>query len=167
MTDSEFHAWLEGEFRPAFRDVDAWLNKLGEDGMNKTLKWWWRTLRCLSLEEATEATRTLFEQDQRTPSFSKIPAALRAIALRLRGEAASRPQRHWTVDGEETFACATCQDDGRVICRATPPPDHPFPDYPYTAAYACTCQAGEKWKGRKFPLASYNPNRHVLAGGES
>ena len=96
MTRPEFDQWLD-DFRAAFRDVDAWLSKMGAEEMAKTLGWWWRTLRTLSVDDAATATLRLYEQDQRMPSFSKLPAAVRAIALRARGETQSRPARHFTA----------------------------------------------------------------------
>ena len=143
MTSDEFSEWLI-DFRAGFRDVDAWLSKFGSEETEKTLRWWFKVLRSLTLEEASQAAFDLYQQEGKLPPFSKLPAAIKAVARR-RHYQHKREETPTYIDGEQVFRCHKCQDDGRVVHRIKVPADHPFPNFPYRAAFACDCDAGTLW----------------------
>src|SRR5690242_2439287 len=113
MTPSEYDEW-ERHHKVAFPGFGEWLSKQDEE----TSYVWAQALRDVPLEQAKAATLLLVSGDEREPEgFSKTPAVIRGIALRLlREKNRDRSARRYVIDGQPTIACLGCQDVGvRIV----------------------------------------------------
>lgn len=168
MTEAEFRRWFQ-RHTAAFPGLRSWLAKMpptGNDGLagqSEILQNWATVLRDVDFLDAMAATEALARGDEEEPgAYDRHPSAVRAIARRLAAQRI-RSRRPLIVDGEETYACLRCQDTGLVTIY------HPrtlalarrgelTPGRLYTAAAACTCEAGR----RHAWLMRYSPDRDIL-----
>jgi hypothetical protein len=112
MTNEEFNEWLR-HHTAAFPGMAAWLNKLPQK--RDTLAAWEYALRAVDLDAAKRATDLMLSGEEAQPAgWGSYPAAIRAIAMRLCGERRQYSQPR-TIDGQPTYECAHCQDEGWVM----------------------------------------------------
>lgn len=169
MTSDEFTEWLNYHCG-AFTNLRDWLNKMGRDQTEETLRHWRRTLSGATLEHAKAATEALFSGDEAEPkSRDKIPAAVAAIARKLkRAWNEANERRTWRPTGEETVKCPGCLDVGWRICwHPATMEDCAAGKFPgdgmsiegtgYTCAVPCTCEAGDN--GARRLKYRFSPDR--------
>lgn len=121
MTQDEFQRWFR-HHAANFTGLVAWLGKIpktADPGMPNQLDVttaWYRQLAFLDINLAIAASDELASSpEQFQPrSFDRHPAAMLAIAKRLRRDQTPEHRGPHYVDGHETFKCAICQDKGTV-----------------------------------------------------
>lgn len=174
MTDPEFIEWLEYHLG-AFTHLRDWVARMDREQKEETLRHWKRALSRTDLDDAKAATGKLFDGEESEPkSRDKIPAAVAAIARRIRGDDASEPR--WQMRDPETVGCLTCNDVGMVICwdpatmQAVVDGKFPSTRRPksmessaYTCAVPCSCRQGDR-TGRRIK-ARYDPRRWCVLEG--
>lgn len=159
MIETEFtRRWLP-HHTAQFTGILSWLGKVpkvaapGMPSQADVLKAWYRQLSRLDMEDAIAASDELAHspEDLQPRSFDRHPAAILAIARRLRRDRGAETHRPQYVDGRETFRCTTCQDTGAIVVW------HPRTvadmkagrfqrGRSYTCSKACTCEAGNKYR---------------------
>jgi hypothetical protein len=156
MTDHEFAEWFEYH-SAAFTGIPEWLAK--RPSPKPTLDRWCGVLRNVNLFDAKLATDRLFAQEDQPRGFDRHPAAVAAITRKNREPEAFQPRR--IIDGQESFRCLLCEDDGRLTCwhpeqikhyRSTGKLSERLPN---TCSMSCTCAAGEQHHG----YGKYNPRQ--------
>ncbi len=168
MTQDEFQHWFR-HHAANFTGLMTWLGKIpktADPGMPNQLDVttaWYRQLASLDVAVAIAASDELAgSPEQFQPrSFDRHPAAIFAIAKRLRRDSEPQHQGPRYVDGRETFRCAVCQDTGAVVVW------HPRTiaavrastfewKYAYETAVPCSCDAarGTGW----MKCAPYDAN---------
>jgi len=163
MTRDEFNDWFLYH-AACFTGIHTWLRKVpgkpreGQPGRADVLAAWARALSRTDLDDAKAATDKLFEGAEEPPrSYEKHPAAVAAIARKIRGKRGDDSSGPRYIDGHETFHCTRCQDDGRVFCwhtlsmkaaadklRGASKKLSPI----YSCVVACDCQRGEYYQAQ-------------------
>jgi hypothetical protein len=153
MSETEFDIWV-AYHTTAFPAVARWI---GEN--ESTIPFWQRTLADTDLVTAKQATDAMHSGDLEQPrAYQDHPQRVRRWvrdAVRAH-EKLAKTRR--TIDGDQTFECAMCEDRGTVqvfhpmtakdICR-----DEDFADVRWrTCVVACTCEVGQvQQRERKLP----------------
>lgn len=84
MTRDEFDSWLEVH-TACFPGVDDWLRKMPGHKQVGTLTEWFRVLQRTPLDDATRASRAIYDDGNLEPrGFGKHPIAVRNLAAKYR-----------------------------------------------------------------------------------
>ncbi len=159
MNAIEFDDWFV--FHAArFTGLHSWLSKLpanpppGMPGRKDVLDAWREALANVGLADAKRATERLFAGEEEKPaSYDDHPRAIVRIAGRLHAEHYGSRRRY--VDGQETYDCPLCEDEGVVWCwhpdaikavagltNANTGSPHAL-IAPYKTCVCCTCRRGD------------------------
>ncbi len=186
MNKTEFSEWLK--YHDArFSGLLAFFRKC--EDTEATKRAWWEELQRVTLEEAQNASRALFDGDH-PAMWRQHPQAIRALVRASRGTSASPARRTNWLNGQPVYRCQLCQDSGAVAIynpndvaataagvvsakrqrfvddAAKHGKTIRVPMLPVSAA--CNCSAGDgfssKWRN---PPARYNPDVHVLWGNDT
>ena len=126
------------------------------------LKQWYCTLRDVDLDKAKAASDAMHKGDIEEPrGWDRHPTAIRKHAIQNQDAKSYQPFR---VDGERTYRCAACQDEGWIFCW------HPatvakvrksaeFKQPLYDCVAPCTCERGEFRKRCFADAMVYHPDR--------
>lgn len=171
MTDEEFSRWLQ-HHQAAYPSLSDWLARVTRqtDGEATTtpeaiMACWANILADVPYDAAIAATDAMARGDEEEPrGYDRHPAAIRAMARRIAARRATMHTRPIRIDGQETYACPRCLDSGVVTIY------HPrtiaaarrgmlTPGTVYTAAAACSCQAGRRWDGY---IGRYDRAEHLV-----
>lgn len=167
MTEREFNDEFWAYHCGNFPGLRTWLADKVPEGEHRTV-WnaWARQLRYADLEDAKAASDEIAAME-RSPVYEKHPRTIAIFACRRRTERErKRPAGARMVDGQETFRCLTCRDDGIVEVwsrismhfaapdRIPRPPNTTAPEGArlgdrftvYKKMVRCTCEAAEKWR---------------------
>jgi hypothetical protein len=140
-----------------FPAVNVWLGKFGEAEAVKIASEWFRLLRRCDLDDCVRASRLMFSDEENQPrGHSQHPTAVARLARSYRRErehaAAQQERWHAPVDGEPTFACLDCRDEGTIDVFHP----HTAEDLQrvadgeriivYTTSRACPCKAGDQYR---------------------
>lgn len=110
MQLQEFEAWVAGHVA-AFGGLKTWLRDNPECAAA-----WRECLADVPLADAKEATRLLNVGEEEAPrGYGDHARAVRRIALRLALDRRPETPRPCYVDGQRTYRCPTCLDDGVVL----------------------------------------------------
>ncbi len=175
LKPNEFKSWWSSH-RQSFPEVNEWLSKIPENDRQGAMLSRQRAMEDISLEDAEAATIAMLRGDLKKPfSCSDHPAAIISYARQLRNRVEhSEPVRRWQ-DGEETYRCPICRDDGvlsvwsedtmfasvgrgGLLSRLgkSPRPSAML----ITMAVVCTCQAGDVYD--KSVKIRYNERIHMI-----
>ena len=137
MTPDEYDAWFD-HHRACFPRIEKWFGDIPVQIRPATEAAWLKVLSRTSLQDAKDASDEFFAGgDIATRYFDRHPQAIAAIARRLK---AARLSARRYVDGQKTFRCLRCEDDGRIWERE-------YFD-------ACDCEAGEPYIRSGYPRAA-------------
>ena len=156
MTHDEFDKWLKVH-GACFTGITSWLNKMDGSDRAGVLSEWFRILSSTPVDDAVAASRAMAaDEDKRPKAFDYHPGRVRKVALsyKIDRDHESIRQSPWRppVDGEPTFACLECRDEGLIPCF------HPKTVaelkrandneriIEYTISRACTCRAGDEYE---------------------
>ncbi len=161
MTRTEFDRWFIYH-QEHFPGMAAWLGRMEVHIQDGHMNVWFKALRNVNPEHAHDASDKMFDDVENDPhSYERHPQAIARIASGLKAATAPPPRQY--VDGEETYKCLLCQDDGRVIVWDNVSTAVAGGKMLYQAAAACTCVAGDYFVERaKTPMVRYNPKRMQL-----
>jgi len=153
MTWDEFRNDWYPEHVACFTGIPAWMAKLekASDGpaTRDVMKRWYGVLRDVELDDAKRASHRMHAGEFDEPKgFDRHPAAIRkACGVSRRNAEANKPR--YDADGNRTYACLLCLDDGLVRCwhpatvaDAAKTGSVPFPAY--SCVLRCTCNAGDQ-----------------------
>jgi len=156
LTREEFDAWIEVH-TACYTGVEDWLSKMSKSKRAGVLAEWFRILRKVPVDDAIRASRAMHEDENLEPKgHGKHPVAVRRIASRYQTQrnraSAERAQWRAPIDGQRTFICLECRDEGTIDVF------HPAmiseleqaqPDERVTVAVtvrACPCKAGDRYR---------------------
>ncbi len=156
MTRDEFDNWLDGVHAGCFPGVAGWLRKMDASERAAVLAEWFNVLRFHPLPECEQASRELWNQESEPKGFGKHPIIISRMLRKKKHErehAAAKKER-WQppVDGEPTYKCLECRDEGIVQCfhpktvdelKRALDGDHIMP---CTVGRACGCDAGNDYR---------------------
>ena len=156
MTRNEFDAWLDGVHTGCFPGVAGWLRKMDHSERAAVLGEWFNTLKFYALADCEQASRDLWEQESQPKGFGAQPIAIKGLLRKKKHEReqVAAEQQRWQppIDGEPTYKCLDCRDEGSIPCfhprtvadlqRAVG--DEPI--RPYMISRACTCSAGDEYR---------------------
>jgi len=157
MDSQEFDKWIT-HHQEAFPSVAMFFKRIPKETRSGTLELWERTIGRLDLESAIKATDSMFAESDRT-FCENHPAQILLRAKRDKSPNTFQPRK--IIDGQESFRCLLCEDDGRLTCwhpeqikhyRSTGKLSERLPN---TCSMACTCAAGEQHHG----YGKYNPRQ--------
>jgi hypothetical protein len=187
MNQKDFAQWFAAH-RAQFAMIDAWIANFptpsevaGSSDPNRVTqaslaKAWFNTLADLDIDPCLEATRLMAKGDEALPaSWDLHPQRIRAIAKRLATRTSSGERFRFgprvSRDGEETFRCLMCRDDGMVLIFhdaavvAMRKGTYGGPRTVYTAMVICDCEAGEYRKRQRMfqdgHIREYSSSRDV------
>lgn len=170
MTKDDFNEWLT-HHKTCFTGIECWLDKVtsGDKAPTRTqiLSTWATILRDVELSEAKRASIKMAAGEIEEPKgFDRHPAAIRKAAGVSRHAAVANAPRY-DLDGNQTYACLTCMDDGWVRCwhpQSMAQAKAGKPIEPYSVAVVCTCAIGQtKDKHRTYPR--YDAKRWLRLDG--
>lgn len=167
MTRDEFGLWYKTH-RASFPEIDSWMGKQGN--REEVLATWRNTLRDVEFSDACCVSTDMGTGDLPGPKMYGDTARDVRRAAKERNRPVVLPRRR-TIDGEITYACRLCFDDGWVLCwhPATIKQlrkDGELTDAfkPYRCVVACSCVVGEKRLGQKWATelrkGNMNPPRY-------
>lgn len=172
MTRDEFQKWFRHHCS-RFTGIRAWLDKttrgVGAPDEAEILRAWYGTLCKVELTAAKAASDSMHSGEVDEPKgFDRHPAAIRKAAGTLGGASDGPLDRvRYDNDGNRTYGCLVCLDDGWVICW------HPVSMKAakaerlgelftlYTTAVCCDCSAGQE-RNRGGNSVTYNPQTWLL-----
>ena len=170
MTNNEFREWLRyhGSLHPEFQ---SWLSrhespKDGEVGIDDMTPHWSRLLVHATLEDAKMCSEDMYRDDSLLPkTYSRHASRVADLARRkAAGRSQTRPNY---ADGQQTFKCPRCRDEGRVFVwqgvsvRAAKEGMLGKVGSVQSASVYCTCQSGEPYRWMPGP---FDPKRHCPIG---
>jgi len=194
MSPLDFKVWLKHHIS-AFTAVGGWLSRFPTAARNETdvtqgevRGAWEKILAHTSLEDAIAATDALAagtEAFSEKAGYDHHPRDVRRIAMQARGERhreTNAGRLRLIVEGQETFACALCQDQGviSIIHPASvnaarkmievdgvliPSLGHHEKNphgrgHLYTCAAACRCKSGDRWRQSTM---NFDEAKHLAA----
>lgn len=115
MSAEEFYRWLDGH-KAYWPELDGWLNRIDRQeagAAKRTLDVWRRVLSALSLAEAEEASRKLYEGEH-PRGFGQHAAAVKRLARAHADHSAGDGWPQEFVGKEPVYRCGTCLDRGQV-----------------------------------------------------
>ena len=154
MKIDEFSEWLDYH-AAGFTGLKPWLRKMPADDRDGVRDRWQKVLAYVDIDDARAASDEMFESADQPRSFDKHPSAIRAIAAKRSSTRTSGDDRPRYIDGEEVFRCLDCKDTGsrtiwhRKTVKVVRAGKAIARGFYYTAACACLCEAGKKWKWLK------------------
>ena len=155
MTRDEFDAWLSDVHTGCFPGIAAWLRKMDTSEREAVMGEWFGILRFYPPADCAQASRDLWEGKSKPKGFGIHPIIIKRMlrAKKFAAEHAAAEQKQWNspVDGEPTFACLECRDEGLIECfhPKTVAEMRRTPDAKvvrYTTSRRCTCAAGQQYK---------------------
>lgn len=166
MTREEFVRFFKVH-RSRFSGVQKWLSAFpvepiaddelaGMPSQREILAAWFDTLSDCRFVDVLTASRAMAAGELEEPKgYDRHPAALRTEARRHETAALATVAARKVIHGEPVFVCPTCEDLGTISVV----------DGEYTAAVACTCNSGDRWRTRG--LGTYRPDDDVTTDGKT
>jgi hypothetical protein len=171
MTHDEFRLWTKHHLT-TFTGCAGWLSRFPKTARSEIdptqpdiLAAWESVLKFTDLDDARAATDALAageDQFSEKTGYDHHPRDVRRVARAIAGNRHSEQNAgklRRMIDGQETFACVQCFDDGAIHCIHTKsiiaaasgklihPVHNPEGTVPfYECIRACTCEAGNRWR---------------------
>ena len=158
MNESEFDRW-RAKHTAYFPGLRGWFRREEKDEPGSTIETlavWAEALEPIALDEALDASKTMYENPGKRPGgYGDHGARVRQLAFGARkhdepsgsGERQRRFVTNQDGEDEEVFDCPICRDDGHVLClssvtmRALIEKPDSTPTL-YTVAAPCSCRLG-------------------------
>ena len=113
MNENQFNTWVD-YFRTSFPSKAAWLMNSEKPG--ETVKHWYKVLRTIELDEATEVVDMMLADEDKLPkSWDHIPASVKSLSekIRIRRKWKAMPIRD--PNKYDPNECTRCRN-GMVTC---------------------------------------------------
>ena len=180
MIQIEFDEWLRYT-QECFTGIEPWLSRITKMGENPptrkgVLHKWFLALQDVSLSAAKDATAKIHRGEIEEPKgFDRLPAAIRKAS----GVTKKHFERSWDhdrydADGNQTYSCLTCFDQGWVFCwhpvsmKAVTSGNLGEPFTLYSVVVFCNCEAGRdrgyRQEGSRFDSRFWLPLYRVEGG---
>lgn len=110
MNAQEFETWMN-EHAASFSSVKNHFDKLNDEGRRAGAKAWFAVLGGIDLDVARKATQALFTGKDRPRFVDDHPSAVLEASKKIRTE---RKEAGKYVDGQRTYRCVQCRDNGVI-----------------------------------------------------